>query len=347
MNNKNYQYYNNRNAYGNICIPRREEILNYLIKEKFLSEFKTNEEKQQVLYNLGILQIIDNLLDQINTKADIQQLQNYVTLQQFLDKVKELDPHDEKSKGYYSSIEQLIQEYPTGEKGDWAIVNINGSWYIYRYDDIQGWVQSGTYDISIDLTGYVTKEELYNIQNPLKLNLSISNDLLEYTGNPYTIRITAQAKKGNNNVNADSYQIYFNSIIGGFNKTYETQISNKGITTFNVTCTLGEETVTEKIQVNLVLPTYIGFYNSSDYNEVNISSLTKKIKDSISMTETIENTVSGSYLWIITPLNLNLVATDPGFTYRVKTILVGTANGFNYYRSNSAIDVSNLTYYIK
>lgn len=160
MNNKNYQYYNNRNAYGNICIPRREEILNYLIKEKFLSEFKTNEEKQQVLYNLGILQIIDNLLDQINTKIDIQQLQNYVTLQQFLDKVEELKPHDEKSKGYYSSIEQLIQEYPTGEKGDWAIVNVEGNWYIYRYDNIQGWIQSGTYDISVDLTGYVTQDLL-------------------------------------------------------------------------------------------------------------------------------------------------------------------------------------------
>ena len=65
------------------------------------------------------------------------------------------------------------------------------------------------------------------------------------------------------------------------------------------------------------------------------------------MTETIENTIAGSYLWIITPLNLNLVATDPGFTYKVETILAGSKDGIKYYRSNSAIDVSNLTYYIK
>ena len=52
--NKNYQYYNNRNKYGNICVPRRKDILNYLIKEKFLSEFSTEEEKQRVLNNLGI-----------------------------------------------------------------------------------------------------------------------------------------------------------------------------------------------------------------------------------------------------------------------------------------------------
>ena len=396
--NKNFQYFNNRDKYKGICIPRRGEILNYLIKEKFLSEFSTDEEKQQVLYNLGILQRLDSIIEQINLKANISQLQDYVTLQYFLEKIQELKPHDEKAKGYYSSIEQLLQEYPIGEKGDWAIVNVSGDWYIYRYDSVQGWVQSETYDNNIDLTNYVTqdilelyqsilvsgqniktingesilgsgnieiladseglatkqdlelyvsKEELYNIQNPLKLTLSISSTLLEYTGNPYTIRITAQAKKGNNNVNADSYQISFNSTTAEFNGEYETTISNKGITSFNVTCTLGEETAAGRVQVNLVLPTYIGFYNSSNYSEVDITSFTKRIKDSISMTETIENTVAGSYLWIVTPLNLNSVATDPGFTYKVETTLAGSINGIKYYRSNSAIDVSNLTYYIK
>ena len=149
MNNKNYQYYNNRNVYGNVCIPRREEVLNYLIKNKFLSEFKTNEEKQQVLYNLGVLQEIDNLLNLIDTK-----LGNYVTLQYFLRKIEELKPHDEKSKGYFSSIEALLQECPGGEKGDWAIVNVDGTWYIYRYKVGTGWEQSEVYDNSIDLTEY-------------------------------------------------------------------------------------------------------------------------------------------------------------------------------------------------
>jgi hypothetical protein len=46
---KNQEFYQNKNKYGNICIPMREGILNYLIKEKFLSEFKTEEEKLKVL----------------------------------------------------------------------------------------------------------------------------------------------------------------------------------------------------------------------------------------------------------------------------------------------------------
>lgn len=151
---KNFQYYTNRNAYGNVCIPRREEVLNYLIKNKFLSEFKTNEEKQQVLYNLGILQEIDRLLSLIDKKASTAQLTNYVTLQYFLRKIEELKPHDEKAKGYFSSIEALLQEHPVGEKGDWAIVNVEGIWYIYRYNQGQGWTQSETYDNSIDLSEY-------------------------------------------------------------------------------------------------------------------------------------------------------------------------------------------------
>lgn len=154
MNNKNYQYYNNRNAYGNVCIPRREEVLNYLIKSKFLSEFQTNEEKQQVLYNLGILQEIDRLLNLIDTKANTSQLSNYVTLQYFLRKIEEIKPQDEKSKGYFSSVEALLQECPRGEKGDWAIVNNEGTWYIYRYKVGTGWEQSETYDNSIDLSEY-------------------------------------------------------------------------------------------------------------------------------------------------------------------------------------------------
>jgi hypothetical protein len=58
---KNQEFYNNKNNYGEICVPIREKILNYLIKDKFLSEFSTEEEKLQVLENLGITQKIELL----------------------------------------------------------------------------------------------------------------------------------------------------------------------------------------------------------------------------------------------------------------------------------------------
>lgn len=154
--NKNYQYYNNRNVYGDICVPKREEILGYLIKNKYLSEFQTNEEKQRVLQNLGILQEINNLLNLIDQKADISELANYITLQYFLEKTEELKPKDEKAKGFYSSIESLLEEYPTAEPGDWAIVNVENAWYIYRYNE--DWEYSG-----VNLDDYLTKSELASL----------------------------------------------------------------------------------------------------------------------------------------------------------------------------------------
>lgn len=264
--NKDFQYFNNREKYRGICVPsKKEEIFNNnnncLIKDNFLSEFSTNEEKQKVLQNLGILQKISELLEIINNK--------------------------------------------------------------------------------------VSQEDLYNLQNPLKLTLNISSTLLEYTGDPYQIRINAQAKKGDSNVDADTYQISFNSTTESFNKIYETTVTDRGITTFNVTCTLGEEVASGKVQVNVVFPTYIGFFNSDNFQEVNTTSFIKIVKDSIQTNATVENTISGSYLWIISPYTLNYVATDPGFTYKVEMVLEGTSGGLKYYKSNSAIDVSNLTYYIK
>lgn len=411
---KNYQYYNNRNKYGNICVPRRKDILNYLIKEKFLSEFSTEEEKQRVLNNLGITQKLQQLALLISEKADNQELDNYVllselnkyiTFSEFLRRIKQLKPKDEKSKGYYSSYESLIAEYPGGETGDWAIVNVDGNWYVYKYISGTGWVQSGIYDNSVDLSeyaklvdldlfqrvlisgqniktingqtilgegnieisggggggevsgdyvtreelnNYITMEDFYNIQNPLKVTVNVSPSLVEYTGNSRTITITAQAKKGNTDINNATYTISYGTVSNeSFNKTYSALISVKGTTTFTVNCQSGSETASAKGSVNFVLPTYYGFDNTDNYNSVDLSKLTKKIKSSISSTETLENLIAGSYLWIVSPFTLDMAATDPGYTYRVAMNSMGSKDGLNYYRSNSAVDISNLTYYIK
>ena len=385
MNNKNYQYYNNRNTYGNICIPKREEILNYLIKEKFLSEFKTNEEKQQVLYNLGILQIVDDLLNLIDQKVDNSQLSNYITLSYFLNKIEELRPKDEKSKGYYSSYEELVQNIQDASEGDWAIVNVEGIWYIYKYKENLGWQQSETYENNIDLSDYVkltelelyqkllisgeniktingesilgsgnieikvdketVEQEVHNIVYPLRISASISASTLEYTGQSQIVTITAQARKSSN-VSA-TYEISYGNITEQFNGKYTAQVSDLGTHNFTIKATFEGESVSTKVSVKLIHPTYMGFDITNDWNEVNLSKLSKKLRSSISATETINNPIAGSYLWIISPYTVNQVATDPTYFYKVTMFYAGSKNGLQYYRSNSAIDVSNLTYYIK
>ena len=463
--NKNQNYYQNKNEYGNTCVPRRGGILNYLIKEKFLSEFSTEEEKLQVLENLGILSRLKLLQQNVNNKADMSLLRRYVTEVELIRRLDALKPKDEKSKGYFASYEELIQAVPNGSRGDWAIVNNEGAWFIYNFKN-NGWVQgdafktdldlseyaklsdleffqellvsganiktingqtilgegdleikepvvtennnglmpkelyvdllillnrvvpglqeqveyilndthleeelnalterfealleqveTNTKDISdfkkgsgMDLSNYVTREELFDMQNPLKASMSVSPTLVEYTGETKNISVTCTAKKGNTVVTPSSIELSYRGNTVNIDGTHVAEIQQSGVTTFNATLHYKNETATCSGSVNITLPTYIGFSSAETAETVNLQDLNKKIVSGLTMTETLQNNVSGNYLWIVSPYNLQKVATDPGFIYGVNMTNINNINGLKYYKSNSAIDISNLTYYIK
>lgn len=93
--------------------------------------------------------------------------------------------------------------------------------------------------------------------------------------------------------------------------------------------------------------TYYGFSLEENPENLDLSLFNEYKASNLKMTKNIENKEYGSYLWIISPFILNKVATDEGFTFKVKMDLVYNKNGINYYRSSSKVDISNLTYYIK
>ena len=178
--------------------------------------------------------------------------------------------------------------------------------------------------------------------------MSVSPTLIEYDGLPKQVVINCVTKKGNNVVVPDSISLrYKNNNVSVNNGMYATEISDKGVTTFTAVCTYGEETATCNGSVNITLPTYFGFSSVDSLDLLNLGDLTKRLLSGISMSQTIQNSTSGNYLWIVSPYTLNAVATDQGFTYRVAMTSAGSKDGLYYYRSNSAIDVSNLTYYIR
>ena len=45
------------------------------------------------------------------------------------------------AKGFFNSVDDL----PEGKIGDWAIVNVDGLWYMYTYNE-NGWTQGEEYD---------------------------------------------------------------------------------------------------------------------------------------------------------------------------------------------------------
>ena len=91
---------------------------------------------------------------------------------------------------------------------------------------------------------------------------------------------------------------------------------------------------------------YIGF-GDENINDLNLNSLIKRHQENLRMTETVENKIYGSHLWVVSPYILHKVATDSDFNYNVTMNLVATINGIHYYRSNSKVDICKLTYYIK
>lgn len=102
------------------------------------------------------------------------------------------------------------------------------------------------------------------------------------------------------------------------------------------------------IQNNVMSPiSYIGFSTEKDADKLKLDQLKQKILPRLNLIEQMENKEYGSYLWIVSPHTLKKVALDEGFTYEVKMNQIDYINGFHYYRSNSRLDICNLTYYIK
>lgn len=96
--------------------------------------------------------------DAIDQKANLSLLQYYATKEE-LDQKTNIKPGN--SKGYFVSYESLLSAVPNPVKGDWAIINNNGSWIICSCSTNGVWTQTEErYNTSVDLTNYVTNQQL-------------------------------------------------------------------------------------------------------------------------------------------------------------------------------------------
>ena len=96
----------------------------------------------------------------------------------------------ERSKGYFDSELELSETVPYPIVGDWAIVNINGEWIIYRCAVEGEWQSTGQiYRPIVDLRNYVkqealsaysTKEDLRRHENDAKSTYLTQDDLADY-----------------------------------------------------------------------------------------------------------------------------------------------------------------------
>jgi hypothetical protein len=140
----------------------------------------------------------------------------------------------------------------------------------------------------VDLSEYATKEALYNVQYPLTVKLTATPSLAEYTGNAQQVTITVVAKKGNTTVVPDLITLkQGNNEPIEINGVHQMSVNKQGITTFEITCKYRLEEVTENVETNFVLPTYIGFNMSELPQNLDLSTLSRRIKSDVHFEEAI------------------------------------------------------------
>ena len=95
-------------------------------------------------------------------------------------KIDEVDSKQKKSKGYFTSLEELNNLLPNPEVGDWAVVLSNGSQLICYCTEEGVWTLTDEeYKEELDLMEYLKKSELKTINNqsligPGNIELDIS-----------------------------------------------------------------------------------------------------------------------------------------------------------------------------
>lgn len=79
------------------------------------------------------------------------------------------------AKGFFKSVQDLPKD---GRAGDWAIVNVDGKWYMFTYTPEIGWIQGEEYEFSnnvpIDMDEiYVRKDNIRNFIRNLYDNIYV------------------------------------------------------------------------------------------------------------------------------------------------------------------------------
>ena len=106
------------------------------------------------------------LQEELGTKADKSDLSQYAKVEDVGDVVNNyvtyITQEAEKAKGYFDNITELQTAVPSPIVGDWAVVNVDDVWYIYRCATDGEWsatTQEYKED-SINLTQYAKKTDL-------------------------------------------------------------------------------------------------------------------------------------------------------------------------------------------
>jgi hypothetical protein len=138
-------------------VEQLEQRIEDSLSNSYINEIGSNVEDiiTQLNGKGGVISQLSRLADKTDAnRGSINALKNRI------DDLENTEEKREHSKGFFSSPEALPNT--DCEEGDWAIVDVNGIWYIYYYYD-NVWASGEEYEKpDINLSEYVSKRELEN-----------------------------------------------------------------------------------------------------------------------------------------------------------------------------------------
>lgn len=202
-------------------------------------------------------------------------------------------------------------------------INVNGVDYGIRtdLDEKMGMIEDKVFPLAISVSGGGTFEK------------GVSKD----------ITVSWTVKKGDSTVSAESVTV--NDVpASGTSKQFSGVAES---TTYTVKAVYQGKTVQGSTSATFVAPMYFGFSAASEAGSLEITSLVKQsVKTSPGGSYTLNNTVSGHYLWLCVPSSMTINrVTSSGFDVPMEAAAGGstTVDSYKCYRSSLPINSGNMS----
>lgn len=192
---------------------------------------------------------------------------------------------------------------------------------------------------------------------PLKVTLTASPTVVEYTGSNQTINLVAITTRKGSQITPSTLNLTKDGTIISSSPlaklTITDNLNKRGITNYGVSVSTKIPyvlTASASVQVNSVLPIYMGFTTATSLTELTLKNLVKQsIRVNPNGSYTLNNTIKGAYIWFCVPDDMVIhKVTLNGFDVPMESpVTVSTSLGnYKCYRNSNPLVNQSFTFII-
>ena len=267
--NNNLEYYINKNKHT--CIKLPQKVSTCLQINNYLSEYTTDSERQQVLHNLGL----DEIIQQFQTDIDsVEEKINNISL------LDNCNIYNAKKEG---TLQTIVVEVPLEERALGKIITFidknTHEWVIYQY------CPTTLLNIENQWSDLSNWKKLYSKENFL---FTSSKDIIKKTINGTQVILTIDANEQdiyNAKITHDGISIVKNFVEKG--SKFNQQFIINDASSFEASGKINGQILTKYLTVDIAYPIFAGFADLSgvDLSSIYLHDLNLRVRDSGAINE--------------------------------------------------------------